>query len=149
MDLLTGEYNNTLDDKGRISIPAKLRERLAGNTLVLTKGNESCVWLITPEDWPRVAENLMRSSTLSMKKLDLIQRRFIAPKVEVEFDKLGRVAVPQSLRIHAKLNRDCIILGTGRSLEIWDAGEYQAYLNSNEETLRDVLEELGPIDLYS
>ncbi|GHV17876.1 transcriptional regulator MraZ [Spirochaetia bacterium] len=149
MNPLTGEFQNVLDDKGRASIPAKFREALPGNTLVLTKGIEHCVWLLPPEQWETVSANLMKTSSLSVKETNKISHRFIVPAQEAEIDKLGRVAIPQSLRLYAGLNRDIVVLGNGKNIEIWDTEQYRAYLDGNEDTLMDVLDKMGPIDLYS
>jgi MraZ protein len=148
MNLLTGEFKNTLDDKGRVSIPAKLREGLQKNTLILTKGIEHCVWLLPPEQWEKVSSTLMQSGSLSMKKSNLVHHRFIVPAQELEIDKAGRVAIPQSLRDFAGLSRDCVILGNGKSIEIWDTEQYHSYQDANEEHLMEVLEEMGPVDLF-
>jgi MraZ protein len=148
VDLLTGEFNNTLDDKGRVSIPSRLREKLQENVLILTKGIDDCVWLLPPEKWEKVSSTLIKNTSLSLKKASQVQHHFIVPAQEAEIDKSGRVAIPQSLREYAGLTKDCVILGSGESLEIWDTRRYQAYQNSSEDTLMDVLEEMGPADLF-
>jgi MraZ protein len=68
---------------------------------------------------------------------------------EVEIDKAGRIAVPLSLRKHAKLLRDCIILGTGKKMEIWDVAEYDKYLDTSALRIKDILDELGPVSLFT
>ncbi|MDR1373832.1 MAG: division/cell wall cluster transcriptional repressor MraZ [Treponema sp.] len=148
MDFLTGEFNNTLDDKGRVSIPSRLREKLQENILILTKGIDDYVWLLPPEKWEKVSSTLIKNTSLSLKKASQVQHHFIVPAQEAELDKSGRVAIPQSLREYAGLTRDCVILGSGESLEIWDTRRYQAYQDSSEDTLMDVLEEMGPVDLF-
>ena len=149
MNLLTGEFSNTLDDKGRISLPSRLREDLSGNTLVITKGldMEDCLWLYPPEEWNGIAGKLRNSATLTVEKLSVIQHRFIAPAQQVEIDRIGRVAVPQRLRDFAGLNRDCIIMGLGNRIEIWDTDRYDAYCEGNKPQLKTILEEMGPASL--
>ncbi|MDR0553794.1 MAG: division/cell wall cluster transcriptional repressor MraZ [Treponema sp.] len=144
MNLLTGEYSNTLDEKGRVSLPSHLREELPGNTLVMTKGIENCLWLFSPEQWEKTAGNLMNQATLSLEKLSLVQHRFIAPAKMVEIDKIGRIAVPQRLRDFAGLNKDCIIMGMGKFIEIWDIERYDAYCEGNMSKLKAIVEEMGP-----
>jgi MraZ protein len=146
--LLTGEFSNTLDDKGRVSLPSRLREGILENILVLTRGIEDCLWLFLPGEWKRVSEKLMASASLSLEKMSLIQHRFIAPAQLVEIDKAGRIAVPQKLREFAGLTRDCTILGIEKYIEIWATDKYDAYWEQNRGKLKSVLEEMGPISLF-
>ena len=148
MDLLTGVFNSTLDDKGRISVPSRMRERLVGNMLILTKGIEHCVWLLPPDQWEKVSAALLSAPSFSLKKSNLIHHRFIVPAQEMEIDRVGRVAVPQSLREFAGLSKECIVLGKGRSIEIWDAERYQTFLDLHEDQLKDILEESLPFSLF-
>ena len=148
MELLTGVFKNTLDEKGRISIPSRIRERLAGNLLILTKGIEQCVWLLPPDQWERVSAAFLSTPSLSLKKSNLIHHRFIVPAQEMEIDRVGRIAVPQSLRDFAGLSRDCVILGKGKSIEIWDADRYQSFLELNEGLLEEILEDSVSLSLF-
>ncbi|MDR2109700.1 MAG: division/cell wall cluster transcriptional repressor MraZ [Spirochaetaceae bacterium] len=148
MELLTGEFKITLDDKGRVSLPSRLRGGLPENVLILTKGIEKCLWLFPPDQWKNVSKKLLDSASLSLEKSNLVQHRFIAPAQEIEIDKSGRVAVPQSLRDFAGLTRDCLILGIEKYIEIWDVDRYDAYWKANEEKFKHVLEEMGPVSLF-
>jgi MraZ protein len=145
MDLLTGEFNNTLDDKGRVSLPSRLRAGLPGNVLILTQGVDDCLWLFTPEQWQDLSKKLMESTSPFQAKSRMIQRRIIAPAQEVEIDKAGRIAIPQSLREFAKLSKDCVILGIDKYFEIWDAESYRSYWNEKEEDFKEAAEELSVI----
>jgi MraZ protein len=143
------EYLSTLDDKGRISLPARIRSGLKANSLILTKGNENSVWLFTPQEWEVFSEKLMAAPSLTMKESIIIQHRFIVPMVELEIDKAGRIAIPQSLRDFAGLSRDCKILEARKHLELWDSGRYEAFLRANDEELQKVLEKMGPVALFT
>ena len=101
MNLLTGEYGNTLDEKGRISFPAKLRSEINQNVLVITRGLDCCLWIFTPDEWTQLKNKLMSSASLFNEKNRMVLRRFIAPAQEVEFDKAGRISIPHSLREYA------------------------------------------------
>jgi MraZ protein len=90
----------------------------------------------------------MKSASLSTKESNNIRHRFITPSQEGEIDKAGRIAIPQTLRDHARLSKDCLILGVGTSIEIWDAEQYQAYQNSIEANLDDVLDKMSSADLF-
>jgi MraZ protein len=147
MNLLTGEFRNTLDEKGRVSLPAKLRGELAGNEFVLTQGVDNCLWLFPPDQWTALSQKLMESTSLFAARARLVQRRIVAPAQEVEVDKLGRIAIPQSLREFAGLSRDCIILGISKYIEIWDAEAYRTYLADNESEFLAAAEELGGLTL--
>jgi MraZ protein len=149
MELLTGEYNNTLDEKGRVSFPARFRNLIAGTTLIITKGVDCCLWVIPPEPWREFARKLMESASPLQKNGRMLQRRLIAPAQEVEIDKAGRIAIPQALREFAGLNKDCVILGIEKRIEIWDAAEYQAYLGDagNEDAFLAAAEEFGDVFL--
>ncbi|MDR2900231.1 MAG: division/cell wall cluster transcriptional repressor MraZ [Treponema sp.] len=147
MDLLTGEFNNTLDDKGRVSLPSRLRSGLSGNILVLTQGVDQCLWLLPPEQWKELSRKLMESTSPFQARSRLVQRRIIAPAQEVEIDKAGRIAIPQSLREFAGLSKDCVILGIDKYIEIWDADQYRSYWDENKEEFKLAAEELGGVVL--
>jgi MraZ protein len=143
----SGQYQNTLDDKGRLSIPAGLRETLQEHTLILTKGIEHCVWVLPPEYWEKMSAVFMNPKSLDMTEASSLHYRFIVPKQEVEIDKAGRIAVPSSLRDFACLSRECAILGKGNFIEIWDAEAYKAFEVASEVSLKAALAKLGPIGL--
>ncbi|HOX32275.1 MAG TPA: division/cell wall cluster transcriptional repressor MraZ [Spirochaetales bacterium] len=147
MNLLTGEFRNTLDEKGRISLPAKLRGELCGSEFVLTQGVDACLWLFAPEQWNALSKKLIESTSLFAARARLVQRRILAPAQEVEVDKLGRIAIPQSLREFAGLSKDCVILGITKYIEIWDAEAYKKYLEANESEFLAAAEELGGLTL--
>lgn len=148
MNLLTGEYNNTLDDKGRIAFPAKLRTEINQNVLIVTRGLDRCLWLFTPEEWELLKNKLMSSASLFNEKNRMVLRRFVAPAQEVEFDKAGRLSIPQSLREYASLaqdNRECTILGVDKYIELWNSAVYDEYLASSENSFKEAAEELNTI----
>ena len=145
LNLLTGEYRNTLDEKGRILFPTKLRTGMAGNVLVVTQAFDRCLWLFTPEEWENISSKLMENASPFNEKNRLVLRRFIAPAQEIEFDKSGRLSIPQSLREYASLSKDCVILGVNKYMELWDAESYKAYLTESEDSFRSAAEELNAI----
>ncbi|MBL8968757.1 MAG: division/cell wall cluster transcriptional repressor MraZ [Spirochaetaceae bacterium] len=147
MNLLTGEFRNSLDEKGRLSLPARLRGELPGSQFVLTQGVDKCLWLFPPEQWTALSTKLMESTSLFQARSRLVQRRILAPAQEVEVDKLGRIPVPQSLREWAGLTKECVILGITKYIEIWDADEYRKYWDENESEFRAAAEELGELTL--
>jgi MraZ protein len=146
--MLSGEYSATLDDKGRISIPSRFRDAIPENSLVLTKGIEHCIWAHTLQQWEKVSAKLRNAASISIKKTDMVHHRFVFATYEVEIDKAGRIAVPQKLRDFAGLTRDCIVASDGNRIELWDAERYAAYEQMIDEQLVNVLEEMGPLNLY-
>lgn len=145
MNLLTGEYNNTLDEKGRISFPSKLRTAINQNVLMITKGSGRCLWLFTMEEWEEFQSKITGSASLLKEKSMMVVRRFIAPAQDVEFDKNGRLSIPQSLRDYAGLTKECTILGMAKYVELWDSAAYNQYLEDSEESFQEAAEDFNDI----
>ncbi len=144
--MLTGEFYSTIDDKGRILIPARLRSAMAGEALYVTRGLETCLWLMLPADFEELKDTII-SSTSSMfdRKLRILQRGMIAPAQLCEFDKVGRLNIPVSLRESVGLSTkdESVILGTGNYLELWSKGEYERYLAESMDEFLDAAQSLS------
>lgn len=145
--IITGEYKNTLDEKGRIMFPAKIRADLPDSRLIVTRGVDNCLWFFTPEEWKKLSDKVMETASLFKAESRSVVRRLIAPAQEVEFDKTGRVSVPQSLREYAGLEKDCVILGLYKYFELWDEKKYGQYLKESESEFLAASEGLGEIGL--
>lgn len=149
VELLTGEYRNTLDEKGRISFPTKLRNGLFSenekNVLVLTQSFDNCLWLYTKDEWQKLSSKIMDTASPFNKQNRLVLRHFIGPAQEIELDKAGRLSIPQSLREYANLSKDCVIIGINKYMELWDADTYSRYLEENENSLKEAAEALSEI----
>jgi MraZ protein len=141
-------YLSTLDDKGRISLPTRLRGTLKENTLFLTKGNSQGLWAFLPKEWEEFSQGIL-ASDMSREESLVLQHQFIIPAGEQEIDKAGRIAIPPSLRDYAGLARDCKILEARNHLEIWDSDCYEAYLKANEEKIQGIMEKMRNISLFS
>ena len=122
--MLTGEYQYTLDPKGRLNFPARLREEL-GDRFVVTKGLDGCLFVYGMEEWKHILEKLKELPLSSARHL---QRFLASGAAEVELDKQGRVMIPPNLREHAGLTKDVVIAGAGNRLEIWDKEKREQYL---------------------
>ena len=137
---MKGEYQHSLDAKGRLFIPAKLREELGG-CFVVTKGLDGCLFVYAQEEWEQL-ENKINS--LPMSKSRDLQRFFLSSAADVNPDKQGRILLPNTLRRYAKLEKDVTIIGVSRRAEIWSTQVWEEY---NEKiTAADVeqaREELG------
>lgn len=144
--MLTGEFYNTIDDKGRILIPARLRSALDGEALYVTRGLENCLWLMLPADF-EVLKDTIISTTSSMfdRKLRILQRGMIAPAQLIEFDKVGRLNIPVSLResVGLSVKEESVLLGTGNYLELWNKDAYEAYLSESMDEFLDAAQELS------
>lgn len=145
MNLLTGEYNNTIDDKGRVSFPVKLRTAVNQNVLMVTKGLDTCLWLFTMEEFESFKNKLTGNASMMKKKNLQVVRHFVASAQPVEFDKNGRLSIPMSLREYAHLSKDCTILGVSSFMELWDTETYNDYQKENEESFREAAEEFNDI----
>ncbi len=144
---MTGEYKNTLDERGRIAFPAKIRSDLPETRLVVTRGIDKCLLVFTPAEWESLSDKVMASASLFKAKSRSVVRRLIAPAQEIELDKAGRLSIPQSLREYAGLEKDCIILGLGKYFELWSANAYDDYLEESEPDFKEASEALGEIGL--
>ncbi len=118
IQMLIGEYEHTLDAKGRISMPAKLRKDM-GETFIVTKGLDGCLFAFSQAEWLNFEEKL-KALPLSDKNARNFVRFFLAGATECELDKQGRFLIPSNLRIAASLEKEAIIIGVGTRLEIWD-----------------------------
>jgi len=141
--MITGEFRCSLDEKGRLLIPARMRADVAGSIVILTRGVENCLWLFPPEEWKTFSEKLIGSTSLLQEESRLIQRRMIAPAQETEIDKAGRIVIPPTLREYADLKKECLILGLKKYMEIWSEASYQSYLEANEAKFKEAAEKLG------
>ena len=122
--MLIGEYEHTLDAKGRISMPAKLRRDM-GEAFIVTKGLDGCLFAFSQEEWTNF-ETRLKELPLSDKNARNFVRFFLAGATECELDKQGRFLIPANLRTAANLDKEAIIIGVGTRLEIWNKGTWQA-----------------------
>ena len=143
--MITGEYNNNLDEKGRMLVPSRVRNLIPGSCLVLTRGIDKCLWVFTPEEWKRIASLILDSSSVFKSKTRLLQRRIIAPAQECEIDKSGRINIPPTLRESAGLRKEVVLLAMEKYMEIWDEAEYNKYLDESEEDFLSAAEDLGDL----
>ena len=122
--MLIGEYEHTIDAKGRISMPAKLRKDM-GETFILTKGLDGCLFAFSNEEWMNF-ETKLKALPLSDKNARNFVRFFLAGATECEIDKQGRFLIPGNLREAATLDKETIIIGVGTRLEIWNKGIWES-----------------------
>ena len=119
MDLLTGKYKATLDEKGRISLPSPLRKALNESELYLGKGIENCLWLYPKGDYKKMVD-VVNETTDFFSENDRKIRGWVFSFQKVEIDKNGRIQIPQNFREIAGLLKDCRFTGQYEYIEIWD-----------------------------
>ncbi len=143
--MLGGEYRHTIDDKGRVSVPAKFRNDL-GNVFVISKGiGEKCLFVFTLLEWRRL-EGKIRNLPLTDKKARRFSRYLIGGSSECELDKQGRVMLPQYLREYADLKKDVVLVGLTTRVEIWDSELWREYNDPDNDEFGDIeddMESLG------
>jgi MraZ protein len=140
--MLDGGYNVTLDDTGRIALPRKLRDILEDG-VIITRGAESSLWLFAFEQWVLFEKAIYDATNKFSARGRRQQRRFIGAKQKLDIDRQGRILIPPTLREHAGLSKDCIVLGLVDYLEIWDETRYKEYLAESEKDFEDDLEEIS------
>ena len=135
-------YSPRLDENGRLILPAKYREELAEG-LVLTRGQERCLYVFSVREFERVHEQL-RAAPLSSKQARDYIRVFLSGASDEVPDKQGRVTIPPPLRDYAGLGRELAVIGAGTRAEIWDAQAWNDYLNEKEAVFSETEEEVVP-----
>jgi MraZ protein len=130
-----GTHTPRLDDKGRLFLPAKFRDELAGG-VVITRGQERCLYVFTKNAFAAKAEELQSQSLGSKAARDYGRMFFSSASDEIP-DKTGRVTLPQPLRQYAGLTKDCVVIGANTRLEIWDAAAWAAYEAEQEQAFAD------------
>ena len=140
--MFLGTHTPRLDDKGRMFLPAKYREVLSAG-LVLTKGQERCLYVFPETEFARFTEAL-RAAPVTAKAVRDYSRVFFASASDEIPDKQGRITIPPGLRDYAALQRDCVVIGASTRLEIWDAVAWETYLAQQEDAFSDASEEVLP-----
>lgn len=136
--MLIGEYEHSLDTKGRLILPAKLREDI-GEKFIITKGLDSCLFGFSKTEWNNF-EDKLKTLPLTNKNARDFVRFFLSGAIEAELDKQGRFLIPSNLREYATLDKEAVITGVGTRIEIWDKTKWKAY-NSEENLSADQIAE--------
>jgi MraZ protein len=137
-----GTYTPRLDDKGRLILPAKFRPQFAPG-LVMTRGQERCLFLLPLDEFRRMHERLSTAPITSKQARDYL-RVFLSGASDEQPDKQGRISIPPMLRRYAGLDRDVAVIGAGTRVEIWDLAAWEAYLAQTESGYADTAEEVFP-----
>ncbi len=140
--MFLGTHTPRLDEKGRLFLPAKYRDRLAGG-LVVTRGQERCLFIFPMDEFVKIADQMSQAPTTS-KAVRNYMRVFLSGASDEVPDKQGRFTIPAALRQYAGLDREVTVIGAGSRLEVWDSGVWSAYLEESEQSFADIEEEVVP-----
>lgn len=140
--MFLGTHNPRLDEKGRLILPAKFREELSEG-LVLTRGQERCIYVFSMSEFERVHEQ-MRTAPISSRQARDYNRIFLSGASDEVPDKQGRITIPPALRTYAGLDRDLAVIGAGSRAEIWAADAWDSYLTEKETAFSETDEDAFP-----
>ena len=140
MHMVMGEYNHTIDAKGRLIIPSKFREAL-GDEFVVTKGMDGCLFVFDNSEW-QAFEAKLRSLPMIDKEARQFTRYFLAGAASLEVDKQGRILLPAVLREFADITKDAVLVGVGNRVEIWSKDRWEGTITYQdmEEISRHMIE---------
>jgi MraZ protein len=140
--MLLGEYEHTVDDKNRLTLPARFREALAGG-VVVTRGMDGCLYAYPRDDWLERFQSRVGGLDPLSREGRKLQRHFFSGAAEAELDKQGRIMIPAPLLRYAGLQRDVVVAGVHDHLEIWDRETWRRELNEVEGSAEHVAERLA------
>jgi MraZ protein len=142
--MLLGEHEHALDDKNRLTLPARHREQL-GDAVVVSKGLDGCLYVYSRPEWARLAERVGGLDPLS-GEARMMQRHFFASAAEADLDKQGRIVIPATLLASAGIDREVTVTGVNDHLEIWDRAVWREQRQTVEGSAEDVAERLANRD---
>ncbi|KUO95552.1 division/cell wall cluster transcriptional repressor MraZ [Ferroacidibacillus organovorans] len=143
--MFLGEFQHSLDDKARLTIPAKFREGLGGS-FILTRGLDQCLFVFPRADFEALEERL-RAMPLSRSDARQFVRFLFSGATECDLDKQGRVLIPANLREYASLKQDCFVVGVGPRVEIWSGERWKAYSEGAASSFNELAESLMDLNL--
>jgi len=143
--MFIGEYQYSLDDKGRLALPTKFRQSLSKGAVV-TRGLDGCLWLFTKDEWKNLAEKLVKMP-ISQANSRAFSRLMLAGAMDVSLDKLGRIIIPEYLRQYAGFSKKVVMAGLYSRLEIWDEDKWTQYKQNTEKDSTDIAEQIGELGI--
>lgn len=141
--MFMGEYNHTIDTKGRLIIPSKFRE-LLGDEFIVTKGLDGCLFVFPKNEW-QIFEEKLRTLPLTQKSARTFTRFFVAGATTCELDKQGRILLPSTLREFAELEKDVVLAGNLNRIEIWSKAKWIE--NTAFDDMDDIAEQMSDLGL--
>lgn len=141
--MLIGEYRYLIDDKKRVSIPAKWQEEL-GKKVIITRGLDGCLFLYSQKEWKKLVEKISKLP-LGQRDSRGFQRIMLSGAMEASIDTLGRVLVPDYLKKYADLKKKVVIVGLYNHAEVWDEEKWEEYQSKSEKEVGDMAERLSEL----
>ena len=138
--MLMGEFHHSIDDKGRLILPAKFREDL-GNEFIVTRGLESCLFVYPIKEWNKITQRL-NTLPFTKKNARSFTRFLLSGATATEFDKQGRINITSPLISYADLKKECVVIGVGDRLEIWSSDNWNKFYDTNKEDMSNIAETL-------
>ncbi|MEA0554331.1 division/cell wall cluster transcriptional repressor MraZ [Lysinibacillus irui] len=142
--MFMGEYQHSVDAKGRLIVPAKFRDAL-GETFVVTRGLDNCLFGYPMNEWRKLEEKL-KGLPMTKKDTRAFARFFFSGATEVEIDKQGRINIPTTLMQHAHLVKECVVLGVSNRIEIWAKDAWEVYFSESEQSFNEIAENMIGFD---
>ncbi|MRX70818.1 division/cell wall cluster transcriptional repressor MraZ [Bacillus lacus] len=143
--MFMGEYHHTIDTKGRMIVPAKFRDGL-GDSFVLTRGLDQCLFGYPMEEW-KIIEEKLKTLPLTKKDARAFTRFFFSGAMELELDKQGRINIAAPLLQYAKLEKDCVVIGVSNRIELWSKQIWENYVVEQEESFEEIAENMIDFDI--
>ena len=143
--MLIGEYEHSLDSKGRLIMPSKLRESM-GEKFVITKGLDGCLFGFSQNEW-QIFEEKLKTLPITQKNARNFVRFFLSGAVECEIDKQGRFLISSNLREVAGLEKEVIIIGVGTRIEIWNKDKWIEYNNIENNSADEIAENMDMLGI--
>ncbi len=141
--MLIGEYTHTIDDKNRLSLPAKFRSEM-GKKVVLTPGLDGCLFIFTVKQWSKIEEGLNQSSFLQTDSRSF-GRYMLGGAVEADVDSIGRILIPDFLRERANLKSKVSVVGVSSRVELWNDKAWSEFKRGVEKSADALAEKLGSV----
>ncbi|MFD2704903.1 division/cell wall cluster transcriptional repressor MraZ [Salibacterium lacus] len=142
--MFMGEHHHNVDDKGRMIIPSRFRDGL-GETFVITRGMDECLFIYPMEEWERL-ESRLKSLPFTKKDARAFTRFFFSGAAECELDKQGRVSIPSTLRRYADIQKECVVIGVSTRVEVWSREKWEVYFEESRESFSDIAENIVDFD---
>ncbi|KIL26596.1 inhibitor of RsmH and transcriptional regulator [Bacillus altitudinis] len=143
--MFMGEYQHTIDTKGRMIIPAKFRDDL-GEQFVLTRGLDQCLFGYPMSEWKLIEEKL-KALPLTKKDARAFTRFFFSGAVECDLDKQGRINIASNLLQYAKLEKECVVIGVSNRIELWSKSIWEQYTEEQEDSFAEIAENMIGFDI--
>ena len=137
--MFMGEYHYSIDEKGRLTIPAKLRYEL-GENFIVTRGLDGCLFVYPKNEWENIIQKYKELP--NTKDARNFMRFFLSGATVCEFDKQGRINISAPLTKYAELKKDGVIIGVNDRLEVWSKERWESFIDTNEDSLSDIAEKL-------